>query len=147
MGDKKTDVISVDALTLNVLNRLACEIQNKSILVEKQLPRVCARVVPSVLDRGIAQMIENAITTTPAGGVVHITLVPGNDDWELEVADSVRNRFEKRGDEAAEREDQLAHRSNSVLAETAASMHGGEFRSFRCPMGGTAKVLRIPCLR
>lgn len=109
-------------------------------------------------------LIENAAQKMPNGGVISLTLIDGNHQWELEVADSEEIAF---GDTESNNDlggFALANpKSNVSPAETdlpkivpvtesdslrraqlAATSHGGQIQIWDCPQGGTAHVFVAP---
>ena len=122
------DQVSITELTETVLKRYSNDIHSKQIRVEMELQQLSAKVNKKSIILAVCDLLENAITTTPLGGELNVTLINGETCWELEIADSANHLADL----------QLNH------AWTAAKIHGGSVQTLACPQGGTANVLVIP---
>ena len=103
-----------------------------------------ARVFPKFIDSAVGQLIENAIEATSPGGELNITLIDGDDCWELEIADSPYEEFPR--DQPIENGNRNSplEQSRMEVVRRAAVVHGGKIQTWECPQGGIANVLVIP---
>ena len=147
------ETVSVCELTRNIIQSYANEMNRRKISVEADLCSVTADVHRAVIHSAVSQMVENAIQCMPDGGQISITLIDGQYQWELEVADSVGEICERGSSTDATLPPKT--QSNPTLriyapggtlnrVRNAADVHGGQVQSWVCPQGGTANVLVIP---
>lgn len=152
--DQKTACsVSINSLTESVLRRYTERIESKNIRIEKELQSLTAAVFPAFIDSAVCKLIENAIEATPHGGELNVTLIDGEDCWELEVADSAfefsRNSDDSYSSFTAQIPQPIAgssvhERARLEVVRRAATLHGGKVQTWDCPQGGTANVLVIP---
>jgi len=149
---KAARTVSIDSLTEAVLRRYNDRIESKNIRIEKELQSLTAAVFPAFIDSAVCKLIENAIESTPCGGELNVTLIDGEDCWELEVADSaIEVTRSNRGsallpDQSLEvvATGPVDKRARLEVIRRAATVHGGKIQTWDCPQGGTANVLVIP---
>ncbi len=136
--------IAIDSLTEDVLGRYSQELKSKRIRLDKELASLTARVFPKFIDSAVGQLIENAIEATSPGGELNITLIDGDDCWELEIADSPYEEFPR--DQPIENGNRNSplEQSRMEVVRRAAVVHGGKIQTWECPQGGIANVLVIP---
>ncbi len=111
-------------------------------------------MIPEVIHRAVANLIENAIDAMPKGGELLVTLVDCRHQWELEVADT--SSIQEAGEIPATHDREPTLKSELIrlqadgsperleIANSAAMVHGGQVQTWECPQGGTANVLVIP---
>lgn len=132
--------------------RNVCDTRNISL--ELDLDEVSTPYDRRTVQSAIVAMIENAIAAMPDGGELEATLIDGNGQWELEIADSGR---QPTADEPVD-EPALQNQSTDSLPRVAlfpANEHlrrlnnisiilQGTVQTWNCPLGGTAHVLVVP---
>lgn len=145
--------VSIDSLTEAVLKRYTDRIESKNIRIEAELQSLTAAVFPAFIDSAVCKLIENAIESTPRGGELNVTLIDGEDCWELEVADSAFELTRSNNGGGSSLSDQVPgsvatgsvdKRARLEVIRRAATVHGGKIQTWDCPQGGTANVLVIP---
>ena len=146
--------IEINHLTKDLVASFTSRFERQNIRVETDLPEVKADVIPEVIHRAVANLIENAIDAMPKGGELLVTLVDCRHQWELEVADT--SSIPKVGEAPTSRDRELKLKSEPIrlqaecsperleIANSAAMVHGGQVQTWECPQGGTANVLVIP---
>lgn len=146
--------ISVDRIAQQALHQFDEEIALRNIVLEIDLPETQASVYPQAIHTAVTQLIENAIQAMPSGGELSVTLIDGESQWELEIADSASRSSSGAtatvDDTIPTHNGQLKNLEPSVpstyldTAMSAAMLHGGQVQTWDCPQGGTANVLVIP---
>lgn len=134
---------SIDALTLDALQKFQCRLKSKRLQLEKELQSTTAPVSTKEISAAICQLIENAIAQSPEGGNVNVTLIDNEHCWELEVANSAKAHFERWGATHSAQQPGCSPETLHAVVQ-AANSHGGELKSLNCPLGGTANILKIP---
>jgi hypothetical protein len=129
----------------------------KNITIETDLDGTHVQADQNLVVPATASLLTNAINAMPAGGVLSVTLVDTDSQWELEVADSGRSpsRFnapentsnENTPNEIAEHPPVfIEFLSHQALHEVGllAQAHSGNMQTYPCPLGGSAHVLIVP---
>ena len=133
-----------------LVNKYRPRMKQQSIALETDFDNVDACVDPSLLHSAASALVENAIEAMPDGGEISITLIDGQHQFELEVADTLGMAYN-----SFERESQNSKNQLPVIlpfpeteklrdAHRAALQQGGQIQTWSCPQGGTAHVLVIP---
>lgn len=154
-------LLSIDSLVQEMIDSYQSEFFEKNIVVETDLSQINAVGDAELIKSAFASLIGNAQELMAKGGSLTVTLVDGNHQWELEVADNINEAYsELKSVDADEKKE--AEGDGSVAAEElptvipfpktehlrnatrAAMSHGGHVQSWECPQGGTAYVLVIP---
>jgi two-component system, OmpR family, sensor histidine kinase KdpD len=145
------EVAAVDELLQAVVARLRPRLASLEVRLNLRpdLPEVF--VDPVQLDQVFTNLLENAITHSPAGGEVSITAAPFRDVVQVRVADrgpgiplADRDRvFEAfyRGNEAPERS---GSGLGLAIARAIVVGHGGRIWIEGAPGGGTVVVVELP---
>ena len=138
-----TTQVSIDSLMELILDRFKPQIHSKNLSVEKELDSFQAEIAADSIDSAMSQLIENAIKNAPVGGEINVTLVDSKSYWELEIAGAEldANPSKKQPDSHPARFEPI---KPLEVAKKAASLHGGEVQTWRCPLGETAQILIIP---
>lgn len=139
----------ISQLIQQVLFKLHPDIEQSNVNVETDVSELVAPVHPEMIAAAIQNLVKHAIHTMPDGGEISVTLIDGNYQWELEIADSSSDgsspnrRFEGHdsGFPIA-----IPHIIDQYLvdAHRLAMRHGGQIQTWDCPQGGIANVLVIP---
>ena len=158
---------SVDSIVRQVLDDSREELNALNINIESDLESFAATVDHSIIQSAARSLLKNAATSLPDGGEISVTLIDGQYQWELEVADGtgihsfeqliVRNqRLENTQSENTQSENALSEKPELPtiipfpiteqlrMAHRLAMAHGGHVQTWDCPQGGTANVLVIP---
>lgn len=139
------------------------QFEKSSINVELDLENVEANVDRELVRKTTKLLLDNATEKmSDQGGTISITLIDGEHQWELEVADSKgmtyhpfghsnsRAAREARPSQQNETQDdlpvilQFPSTDSLRLAYRTAAQHGGQIQTWDCPQGGTAHVLVVP---
>ena len=138
-----------------VLESLLFETLRKNPDLRHTMPRIVLDVAeghsiyadPTIVNRVLATLLDNAIEATATNGEVVITSVEYADAIEIEVADSgtglsnnTKSRLFEPGFSTKPDGTGLALASARVLVEQL----GGALDAINCPDGGTAFTLRVP---
>jgi len=133
--------------------------ENQSVIVDFDFENVTAPFDVQLIKEATRSLIQNAIEKMPNGGTISATLIDGQHQWELEIADSSGAKFNPFDEKAkperqTESSDSTAHdlpviipfpESDSLRnAHRSAIAHHGHIQTWDCPQGGTAHVLVIP---
>lgn len=151
-------LLSIDKLVREVIESHQSEFFEKNIVVETDLSQIDAVGDSELIKSAFASLIGNAQEILTGGGSLTVTLVDGNYQWELEVADNAHEAYSESKPAAGGNSgsDRFATTNElpTVLplpdsqhlrnAARAAMSHGGHVQSWDCPQGGTAYVLVIP---
>ncbi len=150
-------LLSIDKLVQEVIESHQSEFFEKNIVVETDLSHITAVGNSDLIKSAFASLIGNAHQLMTNGGTLTVTLVDGNHQWELEVADNINEAYSEPGsdiDRKMETQRSAAEDLPTVIpfpdtehlrnATRAAMSHGGHVQSWECPQGGTAYVLVIP---
>jgi hypothetical protein len=153
-------VLSIDKLVQEVIDSHRGKFLEKNIVVETDLSQINAVGDSELIKSAFASLIGNAQELMTRGGSLTVTLVDGNHQWELEVADNVNEAYSESalaGETTGTDRSSKAHELPMVIpfpdtehlrnAARAAMSHGGHVQSWECPQGGTAYVLVIPKAR
>lgn len=124
----------------------------RHIVIETDLDGVDVESDSVLVAQATASLLTNAINAMPAGGVLSVTLVDTDSQWELEVADSGRtpSRFSAPARISAPPSEHppvfIEFLTHHALQEvrTLAEDFGGNMQTYPCPLGGAAHVLIIP---
>lgn len=154
IGSAKT--VSINKLVQDVIDSHQPELSERNIVIETDLATVKAVADLQLIRTACDALINHANELMKNGGELSITLIDGNHQWELEVADNAGRfptsqlelnlMFSEPGSEADEVPTILPFPRSEHLrkAYSAASSHGGQLQTWDCPQGGTAHVLVIP---
>lgn len=145
------DLADIGQLVDKVLYKLHPEIERSNVNVETDVCELVAPIDSSTIEAAIKNLIQHAINILPKGGEISVTLIDGNYQWELEVADSSTS-FTSSASFSPLVDD--PHQLNRIVpqifdqflvdAHRLALRHGGQIQSWDCPQGGMANVLVIP---
>ncbi len=144
--------VSVAEAVATAVDHIRGACLKRNITIETDLDGVDIEADSVLIVQAAANLLTNGINAMPAGGVLSVTLVETDSQWELEVADSGRlpSRFnapQNATDEIPEHPpvfiEFLAH---NVLHEvrSLAEDYSGSMQTYPCPLGGSAHVLIIP---
>lgn len=141
---------NVDQFIDGIVNDFRPRLEKQRIVLETDLDSVDACVDSALLHSAASALVENAIQSMPNGGEISITLIDGQHQWELEVADSLGMAFNPAEQSTKDSESDLPviipfpETENLRNAHRAALQHGGHIQTWSCPQGGTAHVLVVP---
>lgn len=145
------DLADIGQLVDKVLYKLHPEIERGNVNVETDVCELVASIDSSTIEAAIKNLIQHAINIMPQGGDISVTLIDGNYQWELEVADSSTTftsnaSFSPLADGPNRLKRVLPQVVDQFLvdAHRLALRHGGQIQSWDCPQGGMANVLVIP---
>lgn len=145
------DLADIGKLVDKVLYKLHPEIERHNVNVETDVCELVAPVDSSTIEEAIKNLIQHAINILPQGGEISVTLIDGNYQWELEVADSSTSFTTNASfSPLAENPNQLNRLVPQIYdqflvdAHRLALRHGGQIQSWDCPQGGMANVLVVP---
>ena len=157
-SSKARQLLSIDKLVQEVIASHQRDLVEKNIVVQTDLSRINAFGDSELIKSAFASLIGNAKELMDKGGELTVTLVDGNHQWELEIADCVD--ADPAGpkpdiDRQSETAKSDGHRELPTVipfldtehlrnATRAAMSHGGHVQTWDCPQGGTAHVLVIP---
>ncbi len=145
------DLADVSQLIDKVLYKLHPEIESSKVNVETDVAELVAPIDSGTIEAAIKNLIQHALNVLPQGGEISVTLIDGNYQWELEVADSSttfasNSSFSPLVDNPNHLPRVLPQVIDQFLvdAHRLALRHGGQIQSWDCPQGGMANVLVIP---
>ena len=156
--------IEVNAIVQSTVDSCRSQFEQSSINVELDLEKVETPADQELVRKTTQLLLENAFEKMTNGGTVSITLIDGEHQWELEVADTngmayhpfghANNETQgsKRRNQVDQSNDQrdlpviLQFPSTDALrnAYRTAAQHGGQIQTWDCPQGGTAHVWVVP---
>ena len=155
--------IEVNAVVKMTVDACRSLFEENSINVELDLERVETRIDRELVRKTTQLLLDNASQKMLDGGTISITLIDGQHQWELEVADSDGMAYQPFGhtDFATQKSNprQVDNtKSNGDLpviiqfpatdalrdAYRIAAQHGGQIQTWDCPQGGTAHVWVVP---
>lgn len=158
---RSEDAILVDQLVQSTVESYQPQFTKSSINVELDLENVEAAIDREMVRETTKLLLDNATEKMLAGGgTISVTLIDGEHQWELEVADTdgmAYHPFGHSNDDSAainqpkanENEDlpvilQFPSTESLRQAYRLAAQHGGQIQTWDCPQGGTAHVLVVP---
>jgi K+-sensing histidine kinase KdpD len=146
----EVEMVAVAEAVATAVDHIRPVCLKKNITIETDLDGTHVQADQNLVVPATASLLTNAINAMPAGGVLSVTLVDTDSQWELEVADSGRSpsRFnapENTSNEIAEHPpvfiEFLSHQHEVGLL---AQAHSGNMQTYPCPLGGSAHVLIVP---
>lgn len=141
--------VDIGSLVRQVLFRLHPEIEKRNVNVETDVTEVLATINCDTIENAIHNLVQHALNAMPQGGELSLTLIDGNYQWELEVADSssaVQSEQSNPLKNASDLPFAVPYILDRFLvdAHRMALRHGGQIQTWDCPQGGMANVLVIP---
>ena len=152
--------ILVDQLVQSTVESCQAQFEKSSIKVELDLENVEATIDKEMVRKTTKLLLDNATEKMlEGGGTISVTLIDGEHQWELEVADTDGMAYHPFGhsdstkNQPRNNQDQneglpviLQFPSTDSLrtAYRIAAQHGGQIQTWDCPQGGTAHVLVVP---
>lgn len=146
--NEPSQACNVEQLINEIVDEYRPRMTQKKINLEIDFDSIEACVDTRLLHSAAASLVENAIEAMPNGGEISITLIDGQYQWELEVADSLGmafNSFERENPETRlpivipfPETERLRNAHRAAMAQ------GGQIQTWSCPQGGTAHVLVVP---
>ncbi len=130
--------------------------QSRNITLELDIDEVSTAYDKKTTHSAIIAMIENAIDSMPNGGELEATLIDGNGQWELEIADSgSQSSVPSNTDSQTQPSSEVADSDLFHVAPFQANQHlrrlnnisillNATVQTWNCPLGGTAHVLVVP---
>ncbi|MFT5304300.1 MAG: K+-sensing histidine kinase KdpD [Mariniblastus sp.] len=138
---------NVSRLVCSVIEDFRTKLTPLNITLETDLDEVEAYIDPSLVRIVAAGLLENASESLIGGGEISVTLIDGQHQWELEVADSAHISSEPSETvfsipTGSELTPHLPFPQSESLrnAHRAATAHQGQIQTWSCPQGGTAHV-------
>jgi len=153
------DAILVDQLVQSTVESHQLQFAKSSINVEMDLENVEATIDREMVRKTTKLLLDNATEKMlNGGGTISVTLIDGEHQWELEVADTDgmayhpfghSNNDSAKTNQPNENEDlpvilQFPSTESLRKAYRLAAQHGGQIQTWDCPQGGTAHVLVVP---
>ena len=148
-SNPKSNAIDVSLLVQQVLKKLHPEIETRDVSVETDLADLVATCQPETVQATIQSLVRHALGAMPDGGEISVTLIDGNCQWELEIADSSNGEdWHSYGIEGGDLPTIVADEldAHMTAAHQLAMSQGGQIQTWNCPQGGIANVLVIPKL-
>lgn len=150
--DYQYEQVSVAEAVAAAVDHIRGACLKRNITIETDLDGVDIEAASVLVVTAAASLLTNAINAMPAGGVLSVTLVETDSQWELEVADSGRtpSRFNAPQNTSTEISEHppvfIEFLSHKVLheVEQLAEDFSGCLQTYPCPLGGSAHVLTIP---
>lgn len=146
-----SSLADVSRLVEQVLYKLHPEIEQSNVNVETDVTELMAPIDTDTIEAAINNLIKHALNIMPTGGDMSVTLIDGNYQWELEVADSSTTfssttQFSPLVAGAKGLPQAVPYVLDQFLvdAHRLALRHGGQIQTWDCPQGGMAHVLVIP---
>ena len=155
---KTTQLLSIDKLVQEVIATYQREFFGKNIVVETDLSPINAAGDAELIKSAFSSLMVNATSLMNNGGAMTVTLVDGNHQWELEVAESSDAIHPENRSDIGKKTAPMGSAADGELptiipfpesqhlrdANRAAMSHGGHVQTWDCPQGGMAYVLVIP---
>ena len=141
---------SVANFVRDLLNDYHTQFESRNIKLDVDFDPIESAFDDSLIRAATISLLENAIDSMPTGGELSVTLIDGNHQWELEIADTLGMAFnpferEPKTDSNEPREIIPFPETDRLrAAHRAALAHGGQIQTWNCPQGGTAQVLVVP---
>ena len=150
--DYQYEQVSVAEAVATAVDHIRPVCLKKNITIETDLEGVYVEADSVLVVPAAASLLTNAINAMPAGGVLSVTLVDTDSQWELEVADSGRtpSRFQAAQDPPRQMPEHppvfIEFLTHQALHEVGllAEAYSGSMQTYPCPLGGSAHVLIIP---
>lgn len=150
--DYEYEQVSVVEAVATAVDHIRAVCLKRNITIETDLDDVNIEADSVLVVPAAASLLTNAINAMPAGGVLSVTLVETDSQWELEVADSGRSptRFNAPQNVSQEVPEHLPvfieFLNHNALHEvrSLAQEYSGSMQTYPCPLGGSAHVLIIP---
>ena len=155
--------ILVDQLVQSTVESCQPQFEKSSIKIELDLENVEAAIDKEMVRKTTKLLLDNATEKMlEGGGTISVTLIDGEHQWELEVADTDGMAYHPFGHSSNDSDTKHQPRTNQNQNEdlpvilqfpstdslrTAyriAAQHGGQIQTWDCPQGGTAHVLVVP---
>ncbi len=139
VNDNRTllDETEIGSVVQNVLFHLHPIVESKQLDVETDLSLVTTLVDEELLYAAVDNLLHHAIEASPQNSELSISLIDGNFQWELEIADASSSASD------LQKEPFIVGR-HLVDAHRAALEMGGQIQRWNCPQGGIANVLVVP---
>lgn len=155
------DTTLVDELVQSTVESCQQQFAKSSIKIELDLENVEAAIDKEMVRETTKLLLDNATEKMIDGGTISVTLIDGEHQWELEVADTDGMAYHPFGhsqDTAKASRTPTTENDNKDLpvilqfpsteslrtAYRLAAQHGGQIQTWDCPQGGTAHVLVVP---
>ena len=156
--------IEVNLIVQSTVDSCRLKFERNSINVELDLEEVEAPIDRELVRKTTQLLLENASEKMLNGGTISITLIDGEHQWELEVADSKGMAYQPFGHtddetlnsnrhnkvDSSKNEDDLPviiqFPATDALrnAYRTAAQYGSQIQTWDCPQGGTAHVWVVP---
>ena len=137
----------VSQLVQQVLKELGPEFERQSVCVEADLSELVVTIVPATIQKAVRNLIQHALVASPDQGEISVTLIDGNYQWELEVADSSNGENWHTVHPNQRKLPTIISNELDVhlsAAHRLALSQGGQIQTWNCPQGGIANVLIVP---
>jgi two-component system phosphate regulon sensor histidine kinase PhoR len=147
--------VDLRELAVQSASDLAAPAQNKGLILETRLPKESLIVVGDreALGQAIANLLDNAVKYTPAGGTIRFSLARAGDRARMEVRDNgigIEPREQERIFERFYRVDKGRSRDlggtglGLAIVRNVVRAHGGEIIVESAPGAGSAFIVLLP---
>lgn len=147
---ERIDLISLGT-DLVELFRPTCEQNDVAVEIGAHGGFAIAAVDAGLLQQAVANLLDNAISHTPAGGAIRVDVAADAGNATIAVSDSGAGVPERDRERIFDRFVQLDGSRNQpgaglglAIARMIARLHGGDLRAVASPLGGARFELRVP---
>jgi len=133
------------------LFRPSCEQNHVALEIDAHGGVAIASVDAGLLQQAVANLLDNAIAHTPAGGAIRVAVTTDEDTATIAVSDAGAGIAERDRERIFDRFVQLDGSRNRAgaglglaIARMIARLHGGDLTVGASPLGGARFALRIP---
>jgi len=133
------------------LFRPSCEQNHVALEIDAPEGSASSMVDAGMLQQAVSNLLDNAISHTPAGGAIRLRVAADTDIATIAVSDSGPGVPERDRERIFDRFVQLdGSRSTTgaglglAIARMIARLHGGDLSVGTSPLGGACFVLRVP---
>jgi len=135
------------------LFRPSCEQNRVTLEIDPHGGAATAWVDAGLLQQAIANLLDNAVAHTPAGGEIRVDVAADGDTASIAVSDAGAGVSERDRERIFDRFVQLDGSRSApgaglglAIARMIARLHGGDLRAGASPLGGARFELRVPQL-
>ena len=138
----------------DIAQRFTPAAETRGVRIECSYPEILQLVAvdAALIERAIANLMENALRHTPVGGTIRLIAQPRNDGIELIVTDTgagiapadVAKVFERFFQGSQQREGHGHAGLGLAIVKRVAELHQGHVRASNLPQGGACFTLWLP---
>ncbi len=152
---RRDDVVDVRALLATVADYYRAPAEDAQILLVVESGSHMLRVDRQLVLQAIGNLVQNALSYTPAGGRIHLSAVPGEDAVAIEVRDDgcgIPESHLGQIFDAFHRVDRARSTASGgtglglAIVKKIARLHGGDVQVKSAAGAGTTVTMTLPCI-